>query len=192
MDIRLINIVKQFGDKVILDNCNITFKKHKIHCIMGPSGIGKTTLINILMGLIKPDSGEIHGMEKRLIAAVFQEDRLIEHWDAIRNVKLVCKKNITDDLIAQEFKAVGLEDYRGKPVSKLSGGMRRRVAIVRGIMAESDIVIMDEPFKGLDKTLKRQVLEYVKNRTRNKTVIIVTHNQEEVDLLGGQLHYLSS
>lgn len=192
MDIRLINIVKQFDNKLVLNHCNITFKENKIHCLMGPSGVGKTTLINILMRLIKPDSGEIQGMEKRIVAAVFQEDRLIEHWDAIRNVKLVCKKAITDDMIIHEFKAVGLEDYRGKPVSKLSGGMRRRVAIVRGLMAESDVIIMDEPFKGLDKALKKQILEYVKNRARNKTVIIVTHDQEEVDVLGGELHYLSS
>ena len=124
---------------------------------MGPSGIGKTTLAKILMGLTKPDKGRIEGMTGRKLAAVFQEDALIEHWDAVKNIQLVCQGSISREMIQDEFDCIGLKDYNDKPVSQLSGGMRRRVAILRSIMAESDFIIMDEPFKGLDDGLKERL-----------------------------------
>jgi NitT/TauT family transport system ATP-binding protein len=158
---------------------------------MGASGKGKTTIINIILGLIKPDTGKVLGCKDCMIAAVFQEDRLIEHWDAVKNVKLVCEKSISTDKIVQELQRVGLEEYRDKPVKDYSGGMRRRVALVRAMLAKSDILIFDEPFKGLDDLLKRQVIHYVKQYTQGKTVIVVTHDKEEVNLLEANLVSLS-
>lgn len=183
MEIQLIRLSKQFDQKQIFCDLNATFLEGRINCLMGASGVGKTTIINILMGLIKPDSGEVRGIQGKKIAVVFQEDRLIEHWDAVRNVRLVCDKSISVDRVEHEFLAVGLDDYKDKLVKNFSGGMRRRVAIVRAMVAKSDMIILDEPFKGLDETLKKQVMEYVKQRSKGKTVIIVTHDKEEVLLL---------
>mgnify|MGYP001168818723 CR=1 FL=1 len=183
MDIRLIGISKRYNNNMVLNQVNLTLKEGQMSCIMGPSGIGKTTLLRILMGLERPDSGEIEGMEGQRIAAVFQEDRLIEHWDAISNVKLVCDKDVSDDQIAQEFSKVDLTEYKDKPVLKLSGGMRRRVAIVRALLSPSNLVIMDEPFKGLDTALKQKVIAYVKEKTSGKTVICVTHERDEAEAL---------
>lgn len=191
MDIRLNSISKRYNSNLVLNKINLTFKEGQINCIMGPSGIGKTTLLYILMGLEKADSGEIQGLDEKRIAAVFQEDRLIEHWDAIANVKLVCDKNISNDQIAQEFAKVDLTECEDKPVHKLSGGMRRRVAIVRALLSTSNLVIMDEPFKGLDSRLKQKVIAYVKEKTRGKTVICVTHDRDEAEALQANIILLN-
>lgn len=191
MDIRLNSISKRYNSNLVLNKINLTFKEGQINCIMGPSGIGKTTLLYILMGLEKADSGEIQGLDEKRIAAVFQENRLIEHWDAIANVKLVCDKNISNDQIAQEFAKVDLTEYEDKPVHKLSGGMRRRVAIVRALLSTSNLVIMDEPFKGLDSRLKQKVIAYVKEKTRGKTVICVTHDRDEAEALQANIILLN-
>jgi NitT/TauT family transport system ATP-binding protein len=187
MEVQLIHLSKRFNEKIIFKDLNITFLEGRMNCLMGASGIGKTTLIYILMGFLKQDSGEVHGIKGRRIAAVFQEDRLIEHWDAVKNVKLVCDKNVSIDQIKQELCKVGIEEAQDQPVNKFSGGMRRRVAIVRAMLANSDLLILDEPFKGLDETLKKRVIDYVKEKSKGKTVIAVTHDKEEVQLLEANL-----
>lgn len=191
MDIKLLHIKKKYGEKQVLVDISLSFLEGKISCMMGASGIGKTTILNLIMGLIKPDSGEILGCQNKKIAVVFQEDRLIEHWDAYQNIELVCDKTITRANIREELAKVGIEADEKKPVRELSGGMKRRVALVRAILAKSDILLMDEPFKGLDDAIKQQVVVYVKQKTKGKTVIIVTHDEEDVHLLEGRPIILS-
>ena len=190
MDIRLEKVYKQYNGKTILKDIDMTFIKGSISCIMGASGRGKTTLVSILMGLVKQDGGEVLGLHGVRRAAVFQEDRLIEHWDAVKNVRLVCGKEITDAMIREHLGRTGLEDFTDKPVRAFSGGMRRRVAIVRALLAESSLVIMDEPFKGLDEALKEQVINYIKEQTAGKTVIVVTHDRRDAELLGAKVYTL--
>jgi NitT/TauT family transport system ATP-binding protein len=187
MDISVVQLSKSFGEKVVLHRLNATFIGGRINCLIGASGSGKTTLLQILMGLIKPEEGEIFGCEGIRVAAVFQEDRLIEHWSAVKNIKLVCDKVITEERIRHELDQVGIAMDKDIPVSKFSGGMRRRVAIVRAVLAESELLIMDEPFKGLDEALKYQMMEYVKQNTEGKTVIIVTHDSEELKFLNANV-----
>lgn len=187
MNITVKNLTKTFNDKIVLKNLNLEFSHKKINCIMGPSGCGKTTLINILLGMEKADSGKIEGMERIKVAAVFQEDRLCEGFSAVANIRLVCNDNISDKSICDNLKEVGLYEAAQKEVSKLSGGMKRRVAIVRAMMAEANIIIMDEPFKGLDDKTKMKVINYVKKYGEGKTLIITTHNIEEIDMLKATL-----
>ncbi len=187
MDIILRHITKQFNQKTVLQDLNVVFLEGRINCLMGASGIGKTTAVHIIMGLVKPDSGEILGCQGKRVAAVFQEDRLIEHWSAIKNIKLVCGKEVSEEQIKLELNCLGIEAYYDKPVIDFSGGMRRRVAIVRALLAESDLIILDEPFRGLDEALKLRVIDYIKERTKKKSVIIVTHEKKDVELLGAHL-----
>ncbi len=188
MNIELRDATKRFGDHTVLNHVYISLAEEQPNCLMGPSGSGKTTIINILMGLLPLDSGEVVGIKGRRIAGVFQEDRLIEHWGAVKNIGLVCDKSVTVEQIMKELQLVGMDEWQeSKPVSLFSGGMRRRVAIVRAVLAQSDFVILDEPFKGLDDALKLQVIAYVKQKTAGKTVLLVTHDMEEARQLGGKL-----
>ena len=187
MDISVNSICKSFKGQQVLDNISMSFLAGAITCIMGASGVGKTTLAYILMGLLEPDSGEITGLSDKKISAVFQEERLIEHWDAIKNIMLVSNKDVTKEKVERNLSKIGLTEYEGKPVKALSGGMRRRVAIVRAILSEYDVLLMDEPFKGLDEELKIQVINYVKENTKNKTLIIITHDKDEVAMLQANL-----
>ena len=147
--------------------------------LYGPPGLGKTTLLRILMGLEKYDAGSIEGLENKKISAVFQEDRLCENLPAVTNVAIVCEKNVTLQEIRKELENIGLSGSTEKPVKELSGGMKRRVAIIRSIMADSDIVIFDEPFKGLDVETRKTVIEYLKEKLKDRTVIMVTHDIDE-------------
>lgn len=180
----LYKITKKFKDHVVLNSVSATFKNDEVTCIIGPSGAGKTTLLNIILNIIKPDSGSITGTQGRKLSAVFQEDRLCEELDAIMNIKLALPKDTSVDTIKEELSKVELVDYENKPVSQLSGGMRRRVSIVRAMMTESDIIIMDEPFKGLDERLKDIVMNYVKEKVKGKVTLLVTHDNSEVNKMG--------
>jgi len=152
---------------------------------MGDSGIGKTTLLRILMGLTPADAGAIEGMEGRKPSVVFQEDRLCESLNAVANVAFVCRAPVTRDQIAAHLTALGLGESLGQPVRELSGGMRRRVAIVRAILAGGEILFMDEPFKGLDEQNKETVAAYILARTKGVTMLMVTHDSDEVAMMKG-------
>ena len=186
-DIIVSKVVKQFGGKCVLDHISAVFAHGKTTCIMGASGSGKTTLLNLLMGLKAPDTGTIQGVDHLKLAVVFQEDRLCEEFDAITNVKIAVPEGVSISMIMEHFDLVELTDYENKPVSNLSGGMRRRVAIVRAILAESDLLIMDEPLKGLDVKLKAKVISYLKRQLKERTVIMVTHDSEEARALADEI-----
>jgi NitT/TauT family transport system ATP-binding protein len=187
MDIVVNGIGKCFEDECVLSGFSAVFKQGEVSCIMGPSGCGKTTLLNILMGLMPPDVGSVEGVP-RLKSAVFQEDRLCEEFNALSNIRLVAgPEKICDEEILGHLSAIGLVEELDKPVGEFSGGMKRRVAIVRSILAESDILFFDEPFKGLDDATRDRAIDYVKNNLNGRTLIMVTHSGEECRRMGGGL-----
>ena len=152
---------------------------------MGKSGCGKTTLMRILLGLETADGGSVSGVPEKK-SAVFQEDRFFEPFSAVSNVRAALGKKNTDEEIRRNLEAVGLsgEDC-SKPVSALSGGMRRRTAIVRAMMADSELVVLDEPFEGLDAETKKKTIQYVQGHRGGRTLLLVTHNREEGEAMGG-------
>jgi len=171
-----VNLSKAFEGKQVLRDFFWRFEPGVHYGLMGPSGCGKTTLLNLLMGLLKPDSGEVKGQAK--LSAVFQEDRLLEHMTAIGNIRLV--RSLPEADIKAMLLSLGLaEESLSQPVSEFSGGMKRRVALARALLADYDVLLMDEPYKGLDEDTRRQVQEVVRQHTRNKTVILVTHDPSE-------------
>lgn len=187
MNISVKELTKRYREKEVFDRASFFIESGKTTAIMGKSGIGKTTLIKILMGLEKYDSGNIEGLKGKKVAAVFQEDRLCENLSPVTNVLIVCEKRITAERIRCELAEIGLGDSADKPVRELSGGMKRRVAIVRSIMAESDILVLDEPFKGLDQETKNRVIDYLKKRIEGKTVILVTHDIGEAKIFNSNI-----
>ena len=186
-EIILRDISKSYGEKKVLSHLSLSFAPGHLTCLQGPSGAGKTTLLRLIAGLEKPDAGTLEGIPER-IAFVFQEDRLCEDFSAPANVQLVTQKRLSRDLILAHLREIGLpEDSLRQPVREFSGGMKRRTALVRAGCYDADLVILDEPFKGLDEALKSKVIDYVLRYTAGKTVLVVTHEKEEADRLGGRL-----
>ena len=185
MDIIIKDLYKSYGDKVVLDGLSATITKGKITCLMGQSGAGKTTLFNILMGFEKADKGVVENLP-HLKSAVFQENRLCESFSAFTNIR-IANDNIDDKTIAEHLAAVGLADAASQKVDTLSGGMKRRVALVRAVIAAKDILFLDEPFKGLDEETKQDVMQYLVTHTKGTTVVMVTHDVEETRTLGADV-----
>ena len=182
-DIIIRGLCKSFGKKTVLRNVSATLAAGRITGLMAPSGAGKTTLLRILMGLEQADGGQIDGLNGLCISAVFQEDRLCRQLDGVSNLRLVTPA-LSWAEAANAMKAVGLSDCIGQPVRELSGGQRRRVAILRGLLADYDFLILDEPFKGLDQETKRLVMEDTRRRCVGRTVLLVTHDAAELEALG--------
>ncbi len=174
----LLKIGKSYGKNTVLKAFSYVFIDGCNYCIMGASGSGKTTLLNILLGLVRQDSGTINGKPKN-ISAVFQEDRLCEPYSAVENILAVTGETVSRDEIIALLCDLGLEGSEYAAVSTLSGGMRRRVAIARALLAKSDMVILDEPFKGLDIDTRDRVVEVVRSRTLGKTLIVATHDERD-------------
>lgn len=181
--IRVLGVCKQFGKKTVLDGFYADFPVGEVSCVMGESGCGKSTLLNIMMGFLAPDSGVLEGIPDR-ISAVFQEDRLCEDFSAATNVRITSKKNKTARDISDTLAALGLAENQQTPVRELSGGMKRRVAIARALLADGELLIMDEPFRGLDDATRRVAAAYVSGTLAGHTLIVVTHDAEDSELLG--------
>lgn len=181
-DIIIRNLSKSFGDKRVLEGFDLTVPDGGICCIMGESGCGKSTLIKLIMGIYAPDGGEIVGVPGK-IAAVFQEDRLCEDFSALTNVRITAARGVTSARISEEFRALGLDGNEKTPARQLSGGMRRRVALIRAFMADAPLIILDEPFTGLDPDNRALAIDYVRAHRAGKTIILVTHDASDADAL---------
>lgn len=181
------NLSKSYEGERVLENLNLTFLGNRTYCLMAPSGAGKTTLFRILLGLEQPDSGEICGLSGLRRAAVFQEDRLLEGFTALENIRFVTGRRYTNPFLEKEIRRLLPEEALGKPVCEFSGGMRRRTAILRALLAPSDLILMDEPFTGLDRETKLLAAELIKEYAKGKLLLFSTHQEEDATLLGAEI-----
>lgn len=186
-EIQISHLYMAYKDKPVLEDFSMTLPQGSTTCLMAPSGSGKTTLLRILMGLEHPQKGTVTGMDGLKISAVFQEDRLCRGLNAVSNIRLVSPR-LTPDMVRKQMAAVGLSGCESQPVEELSGGMKRRVAILRGLLADWDILFLDEPFAGLDLDTKSKVMAYTRRICENRTVLFVTHDADEAAAIGaGQI-----
>jgi len=177
--IEIKDLCKAFDGKVVLNHFQLRLEAGQRYALMGASGSGKTTLLNLLMGLEKPDSGHIIAPQGMKISAVFQENRLLEGMTPAANIRLVAA--VATDQIHQVLLSMGIEqDSLNQPVRTYSGGMKRRVAIARALLSDYDLLLLDEPYKGLDEETRQQVIAVVERMSQGKTVLMVTHNPEDV------------
>lgn len=173
-----VDLCKGFDGRPVIERFSARLEPGKAYCVMGPSGCGKTTLLYLLMGLIKPDAGKVIRDRDLRFSAVFQEDRLLEQMNAVSNVALVSRA--PRDQIEAMLKTLGLEEQSlGQPVSTFSGGMKRRVALCRALLAEYDVLFLDEPYKGLDEATRERTMAVTAQASRGKTVLLVTHDSRE-------------
>lgn len=177
-EIRVQNLCKTYGDHVVLHNLSFTAGVG-VTRILGRSGAGKTTLLRILLGLDQPDSGSLFGTNCRW-AAVFQEDRLLGHLDAEDNLRFALGSAYNAAAAKTLLGELGLADVGSKPICEYSGGMKRRLALARALLAPSDALILDEPFTGLDEENRSIALRCILHAVQTKPVLLASH--EALDL----------
>ena len=203
--IRIRNLSKSFGGKSVLENFSADLPAGSISALMAPSGSGKTTLLNLIAGLMPADDGSIvfdteesgnaHPVsfsagkndDCRTVSfsAVFQEDRLLNEMTAESNVRLVNPSLSLSDTI-NAMAELGLRESTYQSVRELSGGMKRRVAILRAVLHDSDILLLDEPFQGLDEETRKTVISFLRKKAENRTVLLITHNKEDAEDCGAE------
>ena len=175
--LKLENLTVEYQKKKIFENLSISFEDGKITAITGRSGIGKTTLLRVLCDLKKPSGGKVLSSYSRP-AYIFQEPRLFPWMTALENVLCVCG----DEEKARYYLGRLLPDEAAheKYPHELSGGMKQRVSIARALAYEPDLLLMDEPFRGLDPETKEETVAFLLDSLRGKTVITVTHDEEDL------------
>ncbi len=188
------DLSKSYGEQEVLKEVSATLDERDVYCLMAPSGAGKTTLLHILAGLLKPDGGCVTAKGKAGVneaiqpAMVFQEDRLCEEETALQNVMLTgCGRQAAKECLEKLLPADALE----KTVKSLSGGMRRRVCIARALVSESNVLLMDEPFSGLDETTKHAVQQVILEYRKNRLTILATHDGNDIEKMQGQILHLT-
>lgn len=210
--IRVQKVDKSYTTLPVLQNVSMSMTRGQRYLLMAPSGGGKTTLLKILTGLENADKGEITGMPER-VGMVFQEDRLCEEYDVICNIMLgmagwlpgksenvLCQEErvLRQEEAVRHHEEAGIikyvrkealrilpEECLTKRVNELSGGMRRRVALLRAVMSFSDMLILDEPFAGLDEENRLRCAKYLLENLKGRTLLVTTHREDDVELLQG-------
>ena len=177
------HLTKQFGEKTLFRDLCLTVEGPAV--LWAPSGWGKTTLLRILMGLDTPTAGRVQGVGRA--AAVFQEDRLCPQLTAVQNVALVLpgSEKQYKAQIEADFQQLGMDMAAlALPAARLSGGQKRRTALLRALWAPSDTLLLDEPFTGMDPGTLSAAAVLLRRRCTEKPVLLATHDREAIRLLG--------
>lgn len=174
--IEITDLCVKLGDKQIFQNYSERLPDHGIILISGESGIGKTTLLRVLCGLLKPDHGTVTGLNGRKISFVFQEPRLLNYMTALQNAAIVSDEQKADDLLQR----LNMQDAKHVKAGDLSGGQKQRISLARAFAFSDDVVLLDEPFTGLDEQNKLCATHLI--RTAN-LAIVVSHDPSDADLL---------
>ena len=174
-----IRVSKSYPNKMIFENFELEIPENKILCIMGESGVGKTTLLNILAGLVEFE-GDIQPKIERT-AYLFQTPRLLPHLTVRENLRYTAEEFVTEEDIEKMLTELGIEDCADRRASKLSGGEKQRVAMARAFLSSANLLLMDEPFSSLDLALRLRLISAFKKEweKEKKTTVFVTHDLEE-------------
>ena len=209
------SVTKSYDGQPVLSDLSLEFSSGTFYCLMAPSGNGKTTMFRLILGLEKPDSGVIlfgtsagdtgnndikassgtvsksdlrrlRGM-RPLISAVFQENRLLEGYTAIENLRFALGKRYSSEALTAYLLRLLPEDALNKPVCEFSGGMKRRLSLLRALLVPFDLLILDEPFNGLDSENRKKAAALVRNRAQDKILLFAAHTKEDAALLGAEI-----
>ncbi|MCH5272248.1 MAG: ATP-binding cassette domain-containing protein [Lachnospiraceae bacterium] len=174
----LFDVTKRFDDKTVLERFTLKICPGETVALMGASGAGKSTAGKLLLGILEAEEGTVKRPKR--MGAVFQEDRLCKEFDAVTNIAMVTgDRRQAEEALA----AAGLSGIKGRPSEALSGGMKRRVAILRALLSDAEVLVLDEPFTGLDAAVKQKVLRCVKEKLKGRNALFITHNEEEAAFL---------
>ena len=194
MNVQVSKITKRFGGTVAIRDLSIRFPDEGTVAIMGPSGCGKTTLLQMVAGLQRPSQGSVQ-CNATSSAYVFQEPRLLPWRTVADNIRLArSKKSPPSRSVEQWLEAVGLADCAQRYPDELSGGMKQRVAIARALYCDTDLLLMDEPFRGLDEAMRDQIIDLVRRERTppGKLTLLVTHDKKEALALADSILLFSN
>lgn len=179
MSVAMKKVCFSYGSVPVLRDWSMNLPSNGVVCLWGPSGCGKTTILRLLAGLEKPSAGTVEGVER--VSMVFQEDRLLPWLTALENVTLTdADKSVAHKVLLE----LGLtEDEMNALPINLSGGQQRRVALARALAAESDLLLLDEPFNGLDEGTWQSVIPLISAYAESRPVVLVTHIREQAQAL---------
>ncbi len=196
MSIQLVNVSKSYGDLTVCRDLSIAFPAGRVQCLFGPSGCGKTTLVHLLTGTLRPDEGKVEGLDGLRVSCVFQEDRLLPWFTVAQNLRFVLGGHLEEadvaDRVDRVLEQVGLLEFRDSLPGALSGGMRQRAALARALVHEGDLLVLDEPFKGLHAAIKKKLMADLRDAWKRmpQQVFLITHDAEEALMLADDIHLL--
>lgn len=191
------HIKKSFDALTILDDFSLSFKLKEFTCLLGPSGCGKSTILKILSGLDDEYRGKVCGIDDKRLSFVFQESRLLPWLSVRENLLYVLEDKIPAKYLEKRIdyflEKVELLSVKDEYPNTLSGGMKQRVSLARAFAMPHDILLLDEPFQGLNIELKNQLMTLLEKLITedNKTVIMVTHDYEEAKRLAHRIIHLN-
>ncbi len=186
--IEIKNLILSYEGERVIEDFNLSLEKGEKIVLMGPSGCGKSSLLSAIAGLVAPEKGSIK--TKGRISFVFQEPRLLPWLSALENINAVLSDSAASLGEAEKWlDAVGLGSDGAKLPAELSGGMQQRVSIARALAYDGDILLLDEPLKGMDADTKASVWEQILSSAEGKTSILVTHDEEDARSFGGRVYY---
>ncbi len=181
MNLEVINLTKSFDGRPVLSGLSHTFPEGRVSCILGRSGVGKTTLLRLVAGLEKPDVGRVLGVPEGGLSMLFQEDRLPPQLTAAGCLRCVLPKAPDREArIEEALRALEVNGEPDQPVREFSGGMARRVALARALLYPSPLVLLDEPFKGLDAATRDRAVAFARPLLAGRTTLLVTHDEADV------------
>ena len=190
--LELKNLSFSYKTHPVIRDLSFQFPESGIATLMGASGEGKTTLLRLICGLEKPQSGSIRATHQKL-AYAFQEPRLIPWMTCAENVAFVLPtQELSSVNVSQLLRDMELEEFENAYPSALSGGMKQRLSLCRALAANADLLLLDEPFSGLDAALKKRLAPRIKAANPHGLTLIVTHDERDAELLGASILTLSS
>lgn len=172
MSIILENVRKEYDGKQVISGFSYVFPDTGRFCLMGPSGCGKTTLLRLIAGLEQPDEGKIERNGSLKFGVQFQEDRLLPWFTVRKNLGLLMDQK----KIGESLSAIGLEDESRKYPNELSGGMKRRISLIRALKCPSDVILLDEPVREVDTENAMKMLDLIEHESKGKLLIMVSHD----------------
>jgi sulfonate transport system ATP-binding protein len=185
-------VVRRFGERVVLDHLDLTIGDEELVILLGPSGCGKSTLLRLLAGLDRPDGGRIEVPASR--AVVFQADRLLPWQRVLRNVTLGLRGADANSRARKALAEVHLDGREKAWPKELSGGEAQRVALARALVSEPELILLDEPFAALDAITRLRMHELVRElrRKHHASMLLVTHDVDEAIALADRIVVMSN